>query len=119
MQAHQGKHSHSKQQSKRYKASGPATATCTPVPPQTHTLALCRPKCHVRRRWRATYEETSEGARTAAGCKADLTSTTSLPAPPLPRCPTYGYRPWGHVPPPCCRFCAYVTCVITKTAQYQ
>ena len=34
MQAHQGKHSHSKQQSKRYKASGPATATCAPVPPQ-------------------------------------------------------------------------------------
>ena len=44
MQAHQGKHSHSKQQSKRYKAShskqqgkrykasGPATATCAPVP---------------------------------------------------------------------------------------
>ena len=38
---------HSKQQSKRYKASGPATATCAPVPPQTHTLALCRPNCHV------------------------------------------------------------------------
>ena len=49
-QALQGKHSHSKQQSKRYKANGPATATCTPVPPQAHTLALCRPKCHVKRR---------------------------------------------------------------------
>ena len=50
MQALQSKHTHSKQQSKRYKASGPATATCAPVPPQTHTLALCRPECHVRRR---------------------------------------------------------------------
>ena len=34
MQALQGKHSHSKQQGKRYQASGPATATCAPVPPQ-------------------------------------------------------------------------------------
>ena len=33
MQALQGKHSHSKQQSKRYKANGPATATRSPVPP--------------------------------------------------------------------------------------
>ena len=96
MQALQGKHSHSKQQSKRYKASGPATATCAPVPPQTHTLALCRPKCHVRCRWRATYEETSEGARTAAGCKADPTSTTSLPAPPLASVPhLVANRPCG------------------------
>ena len=28
-----------------YKANGRATATCIPVPPQAHTLALCRPKC--------------------------------------------------------------------------
>ena len=47
MQALQGRHTHSKQQSKRYKASGPATATCAPVPPQAHTRALCRPECHI------------------------------------------------------------------------
>ena len=34
MQALQSKHTHSKQQSKRYKASGPATATCASAPPQ-------------------------------------------------------------------------------------
>ena len=32
-QAPQGKHSHSKQQGKRYTANGPATATGSPVPP--------------------------------------------------------------------------------------
>ena len=47
MQALQSKHTHSKQQSKRYKASGPATATCAPVPPQAHTRALCRPECYI------------------------------------------------------------------------
>ena len=47
MQALQSRHTHSKQQSKRYKASGPATATYAPVPPQAHTRALCRPECYI------------------------------------------------------------------------
>ena len=89
-QALQGKHNNSKQQNKRYKANSTATATCSLSPPQAHTQALCRPKCHVKRRWRATHKGTSEGACTAAaGCKADPTSTTPLSAPPLApgRCP--------------------------------
>ena len=47
MQALQSRHTHSKQQIKRYKASGPATATCAPVPPQAQTRALCRPECYI------------------------------------------------------------------------
>ena len=39
MQALQGKRSHSKQQSKRYKASGPTTATRAPAPPQAPILS--------------------------------------------------------------------------------
>ena len=74
----------------------PSNRNLPPVPSQAHTLALCRPECHVRCRCRATYEETSEGARTAAGCKADPTSTTSLPAPPLASVPhLVANRPCG------------------------
>ena len=45
---------------------------------------LKRPKYHAKRRWRATHKGgRARGVCTAVGCKADLTSTTSLPVPPL------------------------------------
>ena len=84
LQLRPGPHSYnnSKQQGKRYKANIIATAARPPSPPQAQTQALRHPKCHVKRRRRATHKGTSEGARTAVGCKADPKSTTSLPAPP-------------------------------------
>ena len=72
------------------------------------TQTLHHPKCHRERRRRATHKGTSEGAFTAVGCKADLTSTMSLSAPPLAPGAPPSVRPWcpawwrtslvGHVP---------------------
>ena len=88
MQAHQGKHSHSKQQSKRYKASGPATATCAPVPPQAYPRALCRPECHV-----IHLALPFEGERRIPGVLTGRGSPTNGHAPPL-SAPLASAPPW-------------------------
>ena len=123
MQALQSRHTHSKQQSKRYKASGPATATYAPVPPQAHTRARCRPECHVMH-----LAAPFEGERQLLSVPTGRGSPPCSHAPPLP-------SPFAFAPPlaiwtvsGCASlrgvkeiacFCAYVTCGITKTAQYQ
>ena len=59
-------------------------ARCSPQPPHPDPLSEHMMWAVWRRGIRrATHKGTSEGACTAAGCKADLTSTTSLSAPPL------------------------------------